>query len=284
MSIPEHLQIVLGNGSDELIQLLALAVAAPDATILAPEPSFVMYKMIAAFTGMRYLAVELDESFDLDVAAMLAALDEHQPELVFFAQPNNPTGNVYSEERLRQVVAACSGIVVLDEAYTPFTDADFLSWVDEYPNVVVMRTLSKVGLAGLRLGIMIGRPALMSEIDKLRLPYNISVLTQASAAFALRHYPVFEAQANEIRRSRELLKDAVNALPGLECWESEANFLLVYCRNHDPVQLHSALKLRGILVKNLHGSHPRLAQCLRLTVGTPAENESLLSELGQLTG
>jgi histidinol-phosphate aminotransferase len=282
MSIPEHLEIILGNGSDELIQLLAMAVATPDSSIVAPVPSFVMYELIARFAGMKFCGVDLDADFDLNVDAIMQTLADTDPALLFLALPNNPTGNLFSEDRLRRVITAFPGIVVLDEAYTPFTDADYLPWVDEYPNVVVMRTLSKVGLAGLRLGILIGQPELLFEIDKLRLPYNVNVLTQCSAEFALRHFSVFSGQADEIRSSRRRLLSELQGIPGLQVWPSEANFLLVTCLKGRATDLFEQLKTRGLLVKSLHGAHPRLDNCLRFTVGTVEQNQRLVAELTDL--
>ncbi len=282
MGIPDELSLLLGNGSDEIIQLLALAVAAPGRVVLAPEPGFVMYRMIASLAGLRYVGVPLDADFDLDVAAMQAAMAEHDPALLFLALPNNPTGNLFSEDRVRAVIDAAPGLVVLDEAYGPFSDADHLSLVSEHPRVLLMRTLSKVGLAGLRLGLLIGAPAWLDELDKIRLPYNINVLTQASASFALRHFDVLREQTRCIRADREQLADALACLPGLVIWPSAANFLLVRVPSGRAGELFEGLKAAGILVKKLDGAHPLLADCLRFTVGTAEENARLLEAVTAL--
>ena len=274
MGIADECELLLGNGSDEIIQLLAMALAAPDRLLLAPEPGFVMYRMIATFTGMRYAGVPLDENFDLDLAAMLALIERDQPALIFLALPNNPTGNLFSADRVRAIIEASEGLVVLDEAYTAFTDADHLDLLS-YPNVLVMRTLSKVGLAGLRLGILIGRSEWLQELDKLRLPYNINVLTQLSAEFALDHYDVLMAQTREIRRERETLYSALQDIADVQVWPSDANFLLLRCAQARAVHAH--MKEQGVLIKCLDGAHPMLSDCLRFTVGAPAENERLLA-------
>ncbi|WP_207061302.1 histidinol-phosphate transaminase [Motiliproteus sp. SC1-56] len=284
MKIPERYDLLLGNGSDEIIQLLAMAVAEPGRTVLAPEPSFVMYRMIATFTGMAYRGVALDSDFDLDVEAMLAAIAAEQPALIFLAQPNNPTGNLFSEDRVRAILEASEGLVVVDEAYTAFTEADSLKLLDEYDNLVIMRTLSKVGLAGLRLGLLVGQPAWLTELEKLRLPYNINVLTQASAAFALEHYDVLRAQTRQLQQNRVLLSEALGALPGLQVWPSEANFLLVRTPEGQAAQLHQGLREQGILVKLLDGAHPALADCLRINVSSEEENAALLQALAALLG
>src|SRR5690606_36391753 len=227
MQVPAEYEILLGNGSDELIQLLALAVAGSGQTVLAPEPSFVMYRMIATFAGMRYVGVQLNEDFRLDLGRFIEAVEQEQPALVFLAQPNNPTGNLFGEEKIRRIIEGTPGLVVLDEAYTAFTDRDYLPLLRDYDNLLIMRTLSKVGLAGLRLGILIGSPAWLEQIDKLRLPYNINALTQLSVEFAMKHFGVLRAQTRQIRVDREGLSETLKQWPQLQVFPSEANFLLV---------------------------------------------------------
>lgn len=279
--IAGHQELLLGNGSDEIIQLLAMALAKPGATLLAPEPGFVMYRMIAEFAGLNYVPVPLNKDFDLDEVAMLDAIAEHQPALVFLAVPNNPTGNTFSELVLRRVVEACPGVVVIDEAYTAFTEADYLPLCDELSNVLVMRTVSKMGLAGLRLGFLVGAPEWLLELEKMRLPYNINSLTQAAAEFALRHGEVLSEQSRLLVEQRQNLFDALSAMPELKVWPSEANFILVRSLRRPAKDIHEALKQRGILIKCLHGAHPTLDQCLRLTVGTPDEMSALLAALSE---
>ncbi|WP_127556291.1 histidinol-phosphate transaminase [Saccharospirillum alexandrii] len=279
MNIDPRWEILLGNGSDELIQLIAMAVSGADRTILAPEPSFVMYRMIARFLGMDYVGVPLTAEFELDLELMLSRIEREQPAVVFLAQPNNPTGNLWGDEKLRRIIEAAPGLVVMDEAYTAFTEADYLNWLDDYPNLLIMRTLSKVGLAGLRLGILIGDPAWLEQINKLRLPYNINNLTQLSAQFALEHFDVFEQQTAELTRQRHVLQQQLAALPGLKVYDSQANFLLVRTGPGQAVALHAALRDAGILIKKLDGSHPLLADCVRITVSFESENQQLLSAL-----
>ncbi len=285
MSIPADAEIILGNGSDELIQMIAMTLARPGQVLLSVEPGFVMYRMIAVFTGMRYESVALQgDDFSLDTRALLAAIDRYRPAVIFLAYPNNPTGNLFDEADLVRVIEAAPGLVVIDEAYAPFTDATFMQRLGEFDNLVVMRTVSKMGLAGLRLGLLAGPAAWLDQFDKVRLPYNINVLTQASADFALRHRAVFDQQTGLIRSERERLATALAALDGVEVFPSQANFLLLRTPAGRATAWFQALRNRGVLIKNLDGSHPLLADCLRPTVGTPAENDALLQAFAQTIG
>jgi histidinol-phosphate aminotransferase len=284
MRVPDGMQVVLGNGSDELIQMLALAVADSDRVILAPEPTFVMYRMIARFAGMQYRGVPLGEDFSLDVDAMLAAIAESRPAIVFLAYPNNPTGTLFSREAVEAVIGAAPGLVVVDEAYAPFTDASFMTRLGEFPNLLVLRTVSKMGLAGLRLGLLAGPPAWLGEIDKVRLPYNINVLTQASGLFALQHRSVLDEQTGQLRRDREQLFNTLRAMDALQVYPSEANFILFRVPAGQGRAVFDGLRARGVLVKNLDGAGGRLRDCLRVTVGTPAENAAFLEALGGALG
>ncbi|MFN2339195.1 MAG: histidinol-phosphate transaminase [Gammaproteobacteria bacterium] len=279
MQVPADMEILLGNGSDELIQMIALAVARPGRVVLAPEPSFVMYRMIATLVGMDYVGVPLDGEFQLDMAAMGTAIETHQPAVIFLAYPNNPTGNLFRADDIEAILKTAPGLVVVDEAYAPFTDASFLARLRHYDNLLVLRTVSKMGLAGLRLGLLIGAPGWLGEIDKTRLPYNINVLTQASGEFALRHVEVLEEQARMIRTDRAALLAALEELPGLEVFPSDANFILFRVPAGRGQELFDALKERRVLIKNLSGAGGVLADCLRVTVGKPEENEAFLRAL-----
>lgn len=277
MEVPEGMEILLGNGSDEIIQILAMAIAKPGATILGLEPSFVMYKMIAAFAGVSYVGVPLRANFTLDLDATLAAIAAHQPALIFIAYPNNPSGNLFDMSALLRILDAAPGLVVLDEAYHVFALESFMPLLTRYPNLLVMRTLSKLGLAGLRLGFLVGRPAWLNELDKLRLPYNINILTQQIAEQVLAHADILEQQAAAIRSERARLMQALADIAGIEVFPSAANFILLRVANADTV--FEGLKQRGILIKNLSRAHPQLQNCLRVTVGTPDENQQFLASL-----
>lgn len=274
--------LILGNGSDELIQMIAMAVAGPDRVILAPEPTFVMYRMIATYAGMRYVGVPLRPDFGLDVEAMRAAIATHRPAVVFLSYPNNPTGNLWRRDDIQAIISATGGLVVIDEAYAAFASDTLIADVGHYDNIVVMRTLSKLGLAGLRLGYLVGAPAWLNEFDKVRLPYNINVLTQASAALALGLGEMFETQTAAIRRERESLRGALNRLPGITAFASDANFLLFRVAPGQAERIFTGLKERGVLIKNLHPQGGLLVDCLRVTVGTPEENAAFLAALARV--
>jgi len=280
VGLPQPLALMLGNGSDELIHLVIQACARPGATIMSPWPSFVMYDMSATFDGCRFVGVPLTEAFALDRAAFLAAIEEHRPAVVFIAWPNNPTGNLFDRATVDAVLDAAPGLVVLDEAYLPFAQDTWLPQQAERPNLLVLRTLSKLGLAGIRLGYLCGDPAWIAELDKLRPPYNVNVLTLAAAGFMLEQLPLLDAQAATLRAERSRLMAGLRASSGVTAFDSAANFILF--RVAEPVKpdhVFAGLKERGILIKNVSKMHPRLAGCLRTTVGTPQENDAFLQAL-----
>jgi len=279
--MPAGHDIMLGNGSDELISLLAMACDVPGASILAPLPGFVMYAMSAQLQGLAFHGVPLTADFELDEAAMLAAIAEHKPSLVYLAYPNNPTGNLWDDAAIEKIIeaqGAQGGLVVMDEAYQPYASKSYIDRLTTHSHVLLMRTLSKFGLAGVRLGYMIGPKALIAEIDKVRPPYNISVLNYECALFALEHAEVFARQAAILREERTRLQRELAALPGVHPYPSEANMILV--RVPDAAQAFDGLKAHKVLVKNISKMHPLLANCLRLTVGTTQENQQLLQALG----
>jgi len=277
IGLPKGMELLLGNGSDELIQLLALALNKPGATLLSVEPSFVMYKMIAIFTGMRYVGVPLAADFSLDLPATLTAIRREQPALVFLAYPNNPTGNLFSAEAVAQIIAASPGLVVVDEAYYAFASDSLIPHLARYPNLLVMRTFSKLGMAGLRLGFLVGSAAWLGQLEKLRLPYNVGVLPQLVAEKLLVHHEVLLQQAEQIKRDRAKLYQQLNEIAAVKVYTSEANFLLFRVAN--AAAIFNGLKQRGVLIKNLNGGHPMLKDCLRVTVGTPDENERFMAAL-----
>jgi histidinol-phosphate aminotransferase len=283
MDVPEGMRVLLGNGSDELIQMIAMSLSGPSRSVMSVDPGFVMYRMIAIFCGMRYVGVPLSpDDFSLDLPAVLQAMEEHQPAVLFLAYPNNPTANLFDERAIVEVIRAAPGLVVIDEAYAPFTDASFMPRLGEFDNLVVMRTVSKMGLAGLRLGLLAGPTAWLDEFDKVRLPYNINVLTQASADFALSHKAVFDEQTRLIRAERERLAADIALLNGVKVFPSQANFLLLRTPRGQATPWFNGLRQRGVLIKNLDGAHPLLTDCLRPTVGTPLENDALLAAMAEL--
>lgn len=273
--LPEGFCLMLGNGSDELISLLAMACDIPGASILAPQPGFVMYEMSAQLQGLRFIGVDLTPDFQLDERAMLAAIEREKPSIIYLAYPNNPTANLWDDAVIEKIVQAAPGLVVMDEAYQPFASRSYIDRVARHGHVLLMRTMSKFGLAGVRIGYMLGPQALIAEIDKLRPPYNVSVLNCETALFALEHEDVFAQQAAQIRAQRERIQAALAGMPGVKAWPSDANMILV--RVPDAQKTFDGMKSRGVLVKNISTMHPLLANCVRLTVGTEDENTQMLA-------
>ena len=277
LAIPPGMDLLLGNGSDEIIQMLTMAIARPGAVVLGLEPSFVMFRMIATFCGVRFAGVPLESGFRLDADRMLAAIAEHRPALVFIAYPNNPTGNLFDEAAITRIIEAAPGMVVVDEAYHAFAGKTFMPRLADYPNLLVMRTLSKSGLAGLRLGLIAGSEAWLGHVDKVRLPYNVNVLTQLVAEKVLQHQDLLARQAAAIKAERTRLFEGLKRIPGVQPFPSDANFILF--KTGKAERVFNGLRQRGVLIKNLHGSHPSLADCLRVTVGTPEEDARFLDVL-----
>lgn len=282
--MPEGYALMLGNGSDELISLLAMACDVPGASILAPVPGFVMYAMSAQLQGLAFHGVPLTAEFELDVTAMLGAIARHKPTITYIAYPNNPTANLWNDTAIEKIIAAVGeqgGLVVMDEAYQPFASRSWIERIRANPganrHVLLMRTMSKFGLAGVRLGYMMGPAALVAEVDKVRPPYNVSVLNYECALFALEHADVFAVQAVEIKAQRAMLLEALKNLPGVRVWNSDANMILI--RVADAAKTFEGMKARKVLVKNVSKLHPLLTNCLRLTVGTPQENQLMLAAL-----
>jgi len=276
-NMPEGCDIMLGNGSDELISLLTLAADVPGNVVIAPLPGFVMYEMSAKLQGLKFVGVPLTPAFQLDRPAMLAAVREHQPALLYIAYPNNPTANLWDDSVVDAIIEAAPGLVVIDEAYQPFAARDSLERLRRHEHVVLMRTMSKFGLAGVRIGYMMGRKALIAEVDKLRPPFNISVLNCEAALFALEHVDEYAKQAATIRAEREKLASGIAALPGVHAFPSEANMILA--RVPDAKRVFEGMRARGVLIKNVSGLHPLLVNCIRITIGTPDENPLTLAAL-----
>lgn len=283
LGVPAGYDVVLGNGSDELISMLSVACAQPGACVLAPVPTFVMYAMSAQFAGLKFVGVDLMPDFSLDRDAMLAAIAAHKPAVTYLAYPNNPTGSLFDENAIVDILRAVgeTGIVVVDEAYQPFAQTSFMPRLAEFDNLVVMRTVSKLGLAGIRLGYMSASAALLAEFEKVRPPYNINVLTQAAAEFVLAHSDVLDDQAARLRDERSRMRDALEGMSGVDVFLSAANFLLLRITRPglDGARVHARLLEQKVLVKNVGKMHALLHNCLRVTVSTPEENKLFLDAL-----
>jgi histidinol-phosphate aminotransferase len=277
--IPDQFGVLLGNGSDEIIQLLLMALPS-DACVLAPAPGFVMYKQLSLCLGLDYHGIPLlADSFDLDLPALLTAIEKYQPSVIFLAYPNNPTGNLFCEASVREIIKSAKGLVVVDEAYSPFANASFINSLGEYDNLLVMRTVSKLGLAGLRLGYIAGSSGIIDQLHKIRLPYNINSLTQLSTDFALSNMALFDRQTQQICAERTIIFDQLNALNGITAYTSAANFILFKTPVNRAAEIFESIKRQGVLIKNMSPQGGLLIDCLRVTIGSPEENSAFLKAL-----
>lgn len=277
--LPDNMPVLLGNGSDEIIQILLMALK-PGSTVLAPEPTFVMYRQISQSLGLNYHAVPLQaDNFALDLTKTLEAISRLQPGIIFLAYPNNPSGNLFADDSIHAIIKAAPGLVVLDEAYSPFAGASFINALPDYNNLLIMRTVSKLGLAGLRLGYLAGPRSIVEQLNKIRLPYNINSLTQISVEFALKHSAIFEQQASAICAERTRVSRHLASLPGITPYPSSANFILFKTPRGKAPEIFQAIKEQGVLIKNLASQNGLLADCLRVTIGTPDENSQFLNGL-----
>lgn len=268
----DNSDVLLGNGSDELIQLLLLAIAKPGACILTVSPSFSMYQMIAQIIGVECQVVSLTEDYQLDMPAMLNAIREYDPSLIFIAYPNNPTGNLWQREHVQEIVEKSQGLVVIDEAYGPFASDSFVQELVKHENILLLRTASKVGLAAVRFGWLTGEKQLIDELNKIRLPYNINQLTQLTVGFALDNYTLFAEQAETIRSMRGSMFAQLSAIDGVKPFTSEANFILFKVLAGSADDVFENLLKQKVLIKNL-SKEQGLDQCLRVTVGSKEENK-----------
>ena len=272
MGIPKDFGVLLGNGSDELIQLLSLACSSGD-LIMSFEPSFVMYELVSKFAQLNYHGIPLDENFDIDLNATLLAIKTKKPKLIFIAYPNNPTGNAFDYDVIREIIQSTDALVVLDEAYYAYSERSFLTEIDNFSNLVVLRTISKIGFAGLRLGLLVGSEETIEQLNKLRLPYNINILTQVSANFLLKDSQRIVSNAKIIMNERGRLYDELSLIPGLTVYPSQANFLLVKADNAK--SLLESLKESGILIKGF-AIGTQLENFIRISVSEAKENNVLL--------
>jgi histidinol-phosphate aminotransferase len=266
--------ILQGNGSDELIYYLITTFGG---TVLYPVPTFSMYGIIAQAIGEKTIEIPLDKEFDLDLEKIIKAIKKFRPKLIFISSPNNPTGNCFSSDRILKIIESTSSVslVIIDEAYQPFSsEMGFLPFLKDYKNLVIMRTLSKIGLAGLRTGFLIADEGIIKEVNKVRLPFNVNSLSQAIAGETLKDRKALQNQIKSIISERERLFNELSKMEGIKPYPSEANFILF--RIKDPDRIYRALLKKGVLVRNMKGV---VDGCLRVTVGTPEENRIFLKAL-----
>ncbi len=270
-------RMLLGNGSDELIQNIVTAFGGP---VLTPAPSFAMYDITPRALSQEVVTVPLAREFDLDADAVVRKARATKAKVIFLACPNNPTGNRYSDGAVRKVLENVNAAVVIDEAYYSFSGRSWLPRLSRHPNMIILRTLSKIGLAGLRIGVLTASPAVIAELNKVRLPYNINALSQAAAVTALRYGSVLDRQIRLLIAERKRLYRELLRMPGVTPFPSETNFLLLWFEK-SANRVFRELRKRGILVKDLDRPGP-LAGCLRVTIGTPEENDLFLKNLKQV--
>ncbi|MBI3327859.1 MAG: histidinol-phosphate transaminase [Nitrospinae bacterium] len=273
-------RVLLGNGSDEVIQMILMACGIPHGSVLTPTPTFSMYGIAAQVLDQRPVEVPLTQEWALDIPQIQAAIEREQPRVIFLATPNNPTANCFQDEGVRTLIEAAPGVIVIDEAYHPFSGQTFLPLLERYPQLIILRTLSKIGMAGLRVGILVTNPELRKQINKVRAPYNLNAYSQAAAEVILQHWALIAPHLTEIVGERERLKAQLIRMPGVVVFPSQANFLLASFAGQG-MKVWEALGAQGILVRHYPES-PMLGDCLRITVGTPAENEALIAALREI--
>lgn len=278
-TIPNSAELVLGNGSDELIQMLTMLVAKPNAKILGIEPTFVMYRHNAALYGLEYIGVDVEADLTLNIERVLTAIQAHQPALIWVSYPNNPTGTRYCREDVEKIIQAATGLVVVDEAYGAFSADSFLLQAGQPENLLVLRTLSKIGYAGLRVGYLSGCPDLIAEIKKITPPYNMNQLSLTAAQYALAHHQWIDENVQTLKMAREVLFAQLEEIKGLDVFPSEANFLTIRVPNADSCVVF--FRQNNVLIKNLHGAHPLLENCVRITVSKEEDNLKVLALLKQ---
>lgn len=277
--LPATMDILLGNGSDELIQIIQLCLLGTDRVVLAPSPSFSMYETVAKFVGAKFVGVPLTDDHEIDLRRMQLAISRHAPAVVFLAYPNNPTGNLFDRDALCEIIRSCDGLVVMDEAYHIFAGQSFCDQLEHHDNLVVMRTLSKLGLAGLRLGYLTGPGSWLDEFEKVRMPYNVNVLTQMTVEFALQRLEVFEAQARLIVNERRRLYEALSGREDVTPFPTACNFILFRSDELPARDLFRRLVEQGVLLRSFDGSPGFLGNCLRVSVGTEQENDAFLAAM-----
>jgi histidinol-phosphate aminotransferase len=270
--------LLLGNGSDELIGIICTACGHGSAKMLVPVPTFVMYRIIGSVGGWEVDEVPLDEDFELDGGEIVKRLRRDKPRLVVIASPNNPTGNSFDEKVVLEIIEEAPGIVVLDEAYYDFSGKTFLGQLKTHPNLLILRTLSKVGLAALRVGMLLGNPSAISELNKVRLPYNVSAFSQGAALAVLENGDFLDEEIRTIVGERKRLVEEMRGLEGIRTFSSDANFILFRSLRERSGDIFTRIREGGVLIRDLGGPGP-LENCLRVTVGTPEENSAFLGVL-----
>lgn len=267
--------IIAGNGSDELIQMIVNAFTNEGDRILVPTPNFSMYKIYAKVSGVETLETNLKENFKLDVLETIRIANREHAKIIFLSNPNNPTGAVIPEKDLMDIIENCKSIVVVDEAYGEFYGKTILDKINKYENLIVLRTCSKLGLAAIRLGFLITNGLLMNEIKKVKPPYNVNSITQQIGIFMLNNREVIKSNADKIVSERNYLFNELNNIQGVKAYQSYANFVFVEINN--AYEISEKLLEQGISVRSYKDG--KFNNFLRVTVGSRPENFCFLSYL-----
>lgn len=245
------------------------------------EPTYEMHSLITRVAGTRLIRARRGPSFAMDLDASIDAIRANRPDIVFLCSPNNPTGNVLTEEEIAAICEAAPGLVILDEAYTEFAGNSAWRLVEDYEHLVCVRTFSKAfRLSGARLGYMVGQPQLVEEVLKVRLPYHLSTLTQAAGLTALAHAAELETTVETMVHERERLWNELSTTRGITAFPSRANFILFRSEALPGPELWRRLLDRGVLVRDF-SSTPGCDGCLRVSVGTKEQDEKFLEALAE---
>lgn len=275
---PEN--IIIGNGSDELILMLITAFCEKEDKVLFPVPAFSMFGIIAKSFEVDTLEIPLDLKWDIDLTEIKKSYEKNQPKIIFLSTPNNPTGNCFSENKILDIIEKASSLIVVDEAYADFCGKTFIEKLKQFENLIILKTLSKIGMAGLRVGYLIASEEIINILHKVRLPYNSNSLSQAAAKVILENNDIVESQIQQIIKGREFLREELGKLQddaGITPFPSDANFIL-FKTEKDADVIHRKLTEEGVLVRNLNSDGP-LKNCLRVTVGQPEENKAFIKAL-----
>ena len=269
--------LLIGNGSDELIQSIIMTFGGAKERVLFPVPTFAMYEILSTALGQVSVKIPLDEKWDLDMDRIKRSLNEENPKIAFLSYPNNPTGNCFSDDRIQEIIDSSKGIVVVDEAYHDFSGKSFLDRLKDCKNLIILRSLSKIGMAGLRVGMMIADRELVNQVAKVKLPYNVNIISQVIARFILSRKEIVREQIRLIIEERKRLLNEMGKLDGILPYPTDSNFIL-FKEKSSQSRIWDALLKQGILIRDL-GKSEFLANCLRVTVGQKEENTEFLGVL-----
>ncbi len=278
-NIPSQ-NLIVGNGSDELLQLIMQVFCGPGDGVAFPDPSFAMYSILAKSMALKPVPFSLNGQWDFKAETLLEIVEQNQTKVVFFSFPNNPTGNCFSSEEIEKILNEFKGIVVLDEAYFDFSRKTFKDRLTTNNNLIILRSLSKIGLASLRVGFAAACPLIIEELNKIRLPYNSNSFSQMVANEALKQFHLIQKQIDLIIQERTQLFNSLSQLSEVQVFPSDSNFLL-FKTSQNSGEIFQKLAKKDILLRDL-SSHPKLKNCLRVTVGTPDENSKFLQEIKQI--